>query len=164
MLITHYDLDHVGSLAHLDLEAPVFLGKPDAAVLAGDRSLPLGNREGVLQRPVSPLIPRPDLEIRPVEDGDEIGTFRAFYTPGHMPGHTVFVSATLDHASLGDLVRAKHGQLVPSPWIVSYDCGEVRASIKPLSERAPGYEMADGGHGRPRSSGGAGVLAELAPG
>jgi len=105
VLLTHYDLDHVGALATLGLDAPVYAGDDDAALLRGDATPPLSNHKGLLQWAMGPFVTRPNLPIRPVADGETLGSFTAYRTPGHTPGHTAFVSEERDVALLGDLVR-----------------------------------------------------------
>lgn len=162
VLLTHWDLDHVGTLAKLDLDAPVYAGSFDAEILAGDRKPPFGNRKGAFQRLSGLLVSRPALDVRPIEDGETVGPFTAYHTPGHTPGHTAFVSGALDVAVLGDLVTEADGALEPSPWYLSYDTDAVQGSIVDLAERAPDVDVACMGHGDPITSGGTRALADLA--
>jgi glyoxylase-like metal-dependent hydrolase (beta-lactamase superfamily II) len=164
VLLTHYDIDHVGALAALEpaLDAPVYVGTVDGEMLAGRRSPPLTNHKGLIQRVTGLFLTRPSQEIRLVEDGTEVGSFTAFHTPGHTPGHVVFVSAHLGVALLGDLVTESGGALEPSGWVISYDTGTVRDSISALAERAPQFEVACVGHGTPLTSGGGDALLSLA--
>jgi len=164
VLLTHYDLDHVGGLAGLtpELDAPVYAHRFDAELLSGERSPPLANHKGALQRLLGLFVTRPPLEIETIEDGDEIGSFTAYHTPGHSPGHMVFVSEARGGALLGDLVGGGDGELTPSGWVMSYDTAEVAASIRDLAERAPAFEVACVGHGEPLTTGGSDALAALA--
>ena len=166
VLLTHYDLDHAGGLARLtpDLDAPVRAGSADAAILRGTRRPALWDRKGLFQRVTGPLVRRPDLPIEPVADGESVGSFTAFHTPGHTAGHTAFVSADLAAAMLGDLVRSRGNDLVPAPWVLSRDTDRLQASIRSLADRAPPFEVACPGHGRPLRSGGRAALAATASG
>jgi len=85
ILVTHYDLDHVGALGKLGLDVPVYVGREDAAVLAGQDRPDWRNHKGLLQRVTQPLVVAPGVPIRPVDDGDETGGFAAYHTPGHSP-------------------------------------------------------------------------------
>lgn len=164
VLLTHYDLDHVGTLAALTpaLDATVYTGAYDAAILRGDRSPPVRNHKGALQRVTGLLTTRPALEIASVEDGETVGSFRAYHTPGHTPGHVAYVSEDLGVALLGDLVSESDGALEPSEWLISYDTSEVLRSIKRLSDRAPPFDVACIGHGEPLVADGSDALAALA--
>jgi glyoxylase-like metal-dependent hydrolase (beta-lactamase superfamily II) len=164
VLLTHYDIDHVGALAGLepDLDAPVYAGAFDGEILGGERSPPLTNHKGALQRAIGPVVPEPSLPVRSVEDGQEIGSFTAYHTPGHTPGHLAFVSAELGVGLLGDMVRASDGVLEPSGWVISYDTDTVRDSIRSLADRAPAFDVACVGHGTPLTAGGRDALQSLA--
>ena len=168
VFVTHYDLDHVGALSKLNLDAPVYAGRADAQLLAGRRKPDWRNHKGLLQRVTAPLVSPPDLPIRPVEDGDRIGGFTAYHTPGHSPGHTAYVAGGSDPeaapsaAFLGDLVRESDGRLEASPWPISYDTDEVARSIRRLADRAPDFEVAAMGHGTPIMRNGGRRLRELA--
>ena len=160
-LITHYDLDHVGALAKLSLDCPVYVGRRDADVLAGRKRPDWRNRKGLFQRVTAPFVGAPDLPIRPVEDGDEIGAFTAYHTPGHTGGHVTYVAETPSVAFLGDLVREKDGRLESSPWALSRDTDEVARSVRDLADRAPAFDVAAMGHGTPIIRNGSERLREL---
>jgi glyoxylase-like metal-dependent hydrolase (beta-lactamase superfamily II) len=164
VLLTHYDLDHVGTLAALtpELDATVYAGAFDAAILRGERSPPLRNHKGALQRLTGLFTTLPDLEVDAVVDGERIGSFTAYHTPGHTPGHVAYVSEALSVALLGDLVSESNGALEPSEWLISYDTDRVLDSIRDLAERAPPFEVACVGHGDPITSGGDAALDALA--
>ncbi|MFC3477255.1 MBL fold metallo-hydrolase [Halobacterium litoreum] len=164
VLVTHYDLDHVGGLRSLldgagDVE--VYCGARDADVLAGRRKPPWDNRKGVFQRLTGVLVPSVRASIRAVDDGDRIGGFEAIHAPGHTPGHTVFVHEGLETAMLGDLVREDGGELEPSPALLSYDTDEVAESIRRVLDRAPDFEVACVGHGDPLRARGREALVRL---
>ena len=163
VLLTHWDVDHVGGLSKLDLHAPVYAGAFDAAILRGDAKPPLTNHKGLLQRAMGRYVDRPRLPIRDATDGDRIGSFRAYHTPGHTPGHVAWLSEELDVALLGDLVMGDAGGLTPSPRLISYDADEVQASIDSIAERAPAFEAACVGHGEPLATGGSGALPTTPP-
>lgn len=164
VLLTHYDLDHVGTLAALtpELDATVYAGAFDAALLRGDRSPPWRNHKGLIQRLGGLFTTLPELEIEAVADGERLGSFTAYHTPGHTPGHVAYVSEELGVALLGDLVSESDGSLSPSEWLISYDTDAVLDSIRDLSARAPPFEVACVGHGDPIASGGSEALDELA--
>ena len=164
VLLTHYDFDHVGALPALEpeLDAPVYAGASDAAVLTGERSPPLTNHKGAIQRLLGPLVGEPSLSVRTVDDGDEVGSFTAYHTPGHTPGHVSFVSADLGVGLFGDLVRESGGELKPSNWLISYDTQAVRDSIGSAADRTPEFDVACVGHGTPLTAGGGDALDSLA--
>jgi glyoxylase-like metal-dependent hydrolase (beta-lactamase superfamily II) len=165
VLLTHYDLDHVGGLARLvpELDAPAYLGEADLALLRGAWDPPWLHHKGLFHRGLRRLHRLPSgIELRAVTDGDDIGAFTAYHTPGHNPGHTVFVHEPLGVALLGDLVWSKPRGLVTPIWLDSYDMHTLRSSIRSFAERAPPFEVAGVGHGEPLRSGGRDALRALA--
>lgn len=163
VLVTHYDADHVGGLGRLDdLDADVYAGETDAPLVAGRAKPGFLDRKSAFQRLAGLLVDPPPGPVTPVADGDEVGSFTAYHTPGHTVGHVAYVSETLDVAFLGDLVRESDGRLEPSPWFTSYDPDVVRASIRDLAERAPDFAVACPGHGRPLTENGSDALRRLA--
>ncbi len=163
VLLTHYDLDHVGALARLaDLDATLYAGSFDARILTGDTHPPWRNHKGAFQRVTGPFVWSPALPVESIEDGDTVGTFTAYHTPGHTPGHTAFVSEERSAGFLGDLVFEKGGTLTDSPWVVSYDTDEVKESVQSLAERTLAFEVLGMGHGIPFCRDGDQRLADLA--
>jgi glyoxylase-like metal-dependent hydrolase (beta-lactamase superfamily II) len=149
VLITHYDIDHVGGLARLadaGLEAPVYVSEPDASFLKGEKKPPLRNRKGVFQRAVGVGIRPPSLPVERVEDGDEVAGFEVCETPGHTPGHVAYLGE--DDAFLGDAVRENDGDFEHMPSLMSYDTEEAHRSVEKLVRRI-GDVTAYVGHGGP---------------
>jgi len=163
ILVTHYDLDHVGTLASL-LErtgATCYVGAGDAGFVMGREKPPAFHHKGLLQRALGPFAGRPDTDPELVADGAEVGSFTAYHTPGHTPGHTAYVSEALNVTFVGDLVVEEDGELAPSPWLISYDTESVAESIHELADREPAVEILAMGHGTPFVRAGAVRLAEL---
>ncbi|WP_254841284.1 MBL fold metallo-hydrolase [Natronomonas marina] len=160
VLVTHYDIDHVGGLRHLGDDVPVFIGSADADLVRGAWSPPLFHHKGLFHRVIRRLFPLSGLDLHPVVDGDRIGGFRAVHTPGHNPGHTVFLHDDLGVAALGDLVWESDGRFVAPPWLDSYDTDLIRHSIARVARES--FQCACVGHGRPVARGADAVLRELA--
>jgi len=162
VLVTHYDLDHVGGLPRLDeLEVDIYAGRGDAPLVAGHGSPSLRSHKGLSQRLLGLLGTPPDADVLPLTDGDTVGSFTVYETPGHTPGHVAYVSEGLETAFLGDLVRESGGALEPSPWLISDDTDAVARSVRELADRAPGFEVAGIGHGVPFERRGSDRLADL---
>jgi len=159
VLLTHYDVDHVGGLARLAVDAPVYLGAADARLVRGEWSPPLVHHKGLFHRAIRRLYSLEGLDVRPVEDDDAVGGFRTVHTPGHNPGHTVFLHEASETAFLGDLVRETGGRFAPPPWLDSYDTAMVRDSITRVAGES--FEHACVGHGRPVGLDADAVLREL---
>ena len=161
-LVTHFDVDHVGTLAHLAFDGPIHAAEPDASFLDGSRAPPLSNRKGAFQRVTNLLLTLPSAPVRRVADGGSIGGFDAFHAPGHTPGHTVYVHEGLEATFLGDLVAERDGSLTTPPWLLTRDPSENAASIRALADAGPPFEVAAMGHGEPLAAGGSDALGDLA--
>lgn len=163
VLLTHYDLDHVGGLARLDgLDADVYLGAKDVDLVRGDWDPQWTHHKGLFHRVARRLYSLDAYDITPVEDGQTIGGFTAFHTPGHNPGHTVYVHEALGTAFLGDLVwREGEGLTIPF-WLDSYDMREIRRSVRTFADRTPAFERALFSHGAPLLESGDDSLRTLA--
>lgn len=166
VLVTHYDVDHVGALGRLDdeLSATVYASGTDGRILTGERKPPLRGAKAVLTRFVSvPLVDRPDLEVRFVGEGDTVGSFEVFETPGHTPGHLCFVSEPLGVGLLGDLVRGNaDGSLRRAPRVFDGNRRRAGESLREFAARAPSFEVACMGHGDPVATGARDALDALA--
>ncbi|RLM44790.1 MBL fold metallo-hydrolase [Haloarcula sp. Atlit-47R] len=163
ILLTHFDFDHVGGLAAFDgIDATIYVGERDAPLVTGEQSPPLGNHKGAFQRLVSPFLDAPANDVVPLADGDTVGSFTVYETPGHTPGHVCYVSESLSLGLLGDLVREDGGRFEPSPWLVSYDTDAVARSISDFADRSPAFEVAVAGHGVPFKKSGSERLDRLA--
>jgi glyoxylase-like metal-dependent hydrolase (beta-lactamase superfamily II) len=150
VIVTHFDIDHVGGLGRLGgLDATVYVGVDDAPYLRGEERPPLGNRKGLLQRALDLTRATPDLPVEPVTDGDTVGSFRAYHTPGHTPGHTAFVSEDRSLGLLGDLVVESDGRYELPPWYLNYDESRIRDSLVDFADRAGEFAVACQGHGTP---------------
>lgn len=161
VLVTHFDLDHVGALWRLDdeLSAPVHAGTPDGQFLTRQATPPL-SRKGLMHRAFRLFARPPALDVRPVADGDELAGLTAAHTPGHTPGHTVYADGEV--AFLGDLVMERGERLTVPPWPLNYDTAEVGASIQEFAARTPDFGVAAMGHGDPLPETGAAALRALA--
>ena len=149
VLITHYDIDHVGGLSRLEsagLNAPVYAAEPDASFLDGTAKPPLRNRKGVFQRLVGVAVRPPSLSVERIEDGDRVAGFEVRATPGHTPGHVVYLHG--ETAFLGDAVREKDGPFELLPSFMSYDRDEAKESVRALAKDFDA-ETAYVGHGEP---------------
>ncbi|MFC7139331.1 MBL fold metallo-hydrolase [Halosimplex aquaticum] len=163
VLLTHYDVDHAGGLSRLDgLDVTIYAGQRDASLVTGREAPPFSIPKGALQRLLGPLYTPPSNEVVPLADGDEIGSFTVYETPGHTPGHLAYVSEDLGVAFLGDLVGESDGRLEPMPWIVTDDGGQVRESVRRLAADAPDFDVAAVGHGVPFERAGRARFDELA--
>jgi glyoxylase-like metal-dependent hydrolase (beta-lactamase superfamily II) len=162
VLLTHYDIDHVGGLGRLGLgpDAPVYLGSEDADLVRREWSPPWRHHKGAFHRVTRRIFSLSSVDLHPVDDGDTVGGFRAIHTPGHNPGHTVYLHEASGTAFLGDLVWESDGRFVAPPWLDSYDIDSIADSIARVAEES--FQHACVGHGRPVTADAAAILRELA--
>ncbi|WP_411968245.1 MBL fold metallo-hydrolase [Haloferax sp. YSSS75] len=164
VLLTHYDFDHVGTLATLGLrtDATIHAAEPDASYLTGESNPPLRSHKGAAQRLAAPFLDRPTNPVERVDDGDEVAGFVAYHTPGHTPGHTAYVDERLGVAFVGDMVQERGGRLVPAPWVITGDTDRNRLSIREFAARCPPVDVVAMGHGDPIVENGYGALKRVA--
>ena len=158
LLLTHYDLDHVGGVGRVD--CPVYLGARDVALARGDDPPPLSHPKGAFHRTVRRAFDLGEADFRAVEDGDRIAGFTAHHTPGHNPGHVAYVRDGV--VFVGDLLWETDGELTLPFRGDSYDLGELRRSVRLLADRAGGVEAICPGHGVPFVRNGGARLRALA--
>jgi len=162
VLVTHFDLDHVGTLARLAFDGPIYAVEPDASFLDGSRTPPLSNHKGILQRLTDFWLTRPSTPVKRLTDGDSIAGFDVHHAPGHTPGHAVYLHETLGAAFLGDLVAEEDGSLTTAPWILTYSTSENTNSVRALADSDRSFDIAAMGHGTPITENGSEALVELA--
>jgi len=160
VLLTHYDLDHVGGLARIDLDAPVYLGGLDFRLVRRSWSPPWTHHKGAFHRLVRRRYTLSGFDLRPVSHGDRIGGFVALHTPGHNPGHTVYLHPESGAAMLGDLVWNTPEGFVAPPWLDSYDTDRIADSVAAVADER--FETACMGHGPPMQTGGRRAIQRLA--
>ena len=163
VLLTHYDVDHVGGLGRLSsIDAPVYVGSADRPYVVGNRKPCIHSQKGLFQRAVHWWCTPPTQQVIPVDDGDTVGDFTAYSAPGHTPGHTVFANESIGVAFLGDLVIEWKGAFRPAPWFICEDHDRLKADILDLVERLPRFSIGCPGHGVPFVEGGDERLADCA--
>lgn len=152
VLITHYDIDHIGGLARLvpELDAPVYLGAQDYALLTGAWDPPLLHHKGLFHRGLRFLYRVPkSLSYYPLSDNEEVGEFRVLHTPGHNPGHVIYHHSGKETVFFGDLIWESNDDLTPPVWLDSYDMDQLYESIEKVAGSLGSFEVACMAHGSP---------------
>lgn len=112
ILLTHAHIDHVGSLDALN-EAlpgvPVGIGERDARFLHGDMSLDASEPQVKLRGGYPVCKTQPTLLLH---EGDRIGSLEVIATPGHTPGHVVFLDVRDRTLIAGDTFQTLGGVAV----------------------------------------------------
>jgi glyoxylase-like metal-dependent hydrolase (beta-lactamase superfamily II) len=163
VLITHYDLDHTNGLAQLapEFDGPVYVSQTDLDLSRGAYDPPLFHHKGLFHRLVRPFFPiSEEFDVRYVDD-EHLDGFETYHTPGHNPGHVVYVHDS-GVAFLGDLVWEEQGGLTPPFWLDSYNMRALHESIVSLADHVGHFEVGAVGHGTPIRSDGYDALQRLA--
>lgn len=156
VLLTHYDLDHTTGLGGLrpEFDGPVYIGQRDLDLSTGAYDPPLLHHKGLFHRITRRFFPLPaDFDVRGLVDGETVGRFTAYLTPGHNPGHMAFVHDS-GAAFVGDLLWENERRLKHPILADSYSTRELRASVIDFASRSPPFEVLGMGHGTPMSENG----------
>lgn len=142
IVITHAHPDHAGSAAFLSKEtgAPVFVHKADAAFLLGTKSiadLPGSIESQNLHRTariIGLLHPPRIKEVKPLTEGDMVGTLKVLHTPGHTPGSISLWCNSEKALFIGDNASYRLGMLRANLSWFSLNTNELKKSIGSYSE------------------------------
>ncbi|MCA9969684.1 MAG: MBL fold metallo-hydrolase [Anaerolineales bacterium] len=152
ILVTHADLDHVGSAAALQAAtgARVFASAMAAELLVNGRSP--AHMPALVQfflrfikyRP----IPADAIEVvQPGQVLPLLGGVQVLATPGHTLDHVSFYGAAAGVVFVGDALNTRDGVLQPTPPRITADHAAARDSARRLRELAPAVYAC--GHGAP---------------
>ncbi len=152
ILLTHSDVDHVGSAAALKRRtgARIAIHEGDAASLSGTRE---GKRVkgalGALLRFAMLFIKAEHVQADVLlEDGEKIGSLTVIATPGHTQGHCCFLHETSRTIFVGDALRTTRGGDVRiSPDIMNLSTEQAWKSAEILASRD--FDALLPGHGEP---------------
>ncbi|HEX3013874.1 MAG TPA: MBL fold metallo-hydrolase [Methanobacterium sp.] len=129
ILITHDDMDHVGSLALLEKAsgAKIWASKDDIPSILGDI-----NRH-VVKRILNYIIKlKKPKNINSYPEDGIIGDIEVVYTPGHTLGHVCLLYK--DIMFVGDLFRTKNGEITMGPSFSNWNNSILKESIFKIDE------------------------------
>ncbi len=154
IIITHHDLDHVGSLGELQQALPhrieILAHAGEIPYIQGElppikmtpkmlaqmeeqmKDLPEERRQAM--REMMENLSNQKLTVdRTLGDGEELpycGGIRIIHTPGHTPGHICLYLPASKTLIAGDALFVEGGSLVPAPPFINADTPMALASIK----------------------------------
>jgi len=156
ILITHADLDHVGSLAAIQSAtgATVYAGEKTAQLLQTGKSPDhLPRLMQWIANTFFKYKPVPQSSLKIFHDGDELPGLTglaALATPGHTRDHFSFYNAEEGVLFAGDALRTEDGVLQRSPKRITADEEAANISAIKLIELTPATFAC--GHGDPISN------------
>ncbi|GBF08095.1 beta-lactamase domain-containing protein [Deinococcus aerius] len=170
IIVTHHDLDHIGSL-------PAVVAATGAEVLALDAEVPYvqGDRPGQKQPTPQMLASMPPEMVavfanppraavtRPLHDGEVLdlaGGVRVVATPGHTVGHLSLFVVQDGVLISGDALTSSGGQLHGPMERATPDMGQARESVRKLAGLPVTAVLTY--HGGPVREDAAGQLARVA--
>lgn len=129
ILLTHYDIDHVGNAAVLQRlsGAKLWASGEDLPVIMGK-----AERQGFKKYFKYLFRITPPKDVCPFVTGREIAGIDVISTPGHTPGHLCFLYRDVLFA--GDLLLSKKGSLKPYPKAWNWDQNKMMESVGLLSQ------------------------------
>jgi glyoxylase-like metal-dependent hydrolase (beta-lactamase superfamily II) len=142
IILTHQDIDHVGSLHDLVRAsgAQVFAHEVEVPYIDGTMQPRFATAEMLAQRPeLRPIAERfqPTPVDRPLQDGvllDLAGGVRVIFTPGHTPGHMCLYHQRTRTLLTGDALTADDGQLNGPNQGATPDMPTASQSVQKLAE------------------------------
>jgi len=141
ILLTHHDVDHMGSAAFLQEKTgcQIYIHADDYPyVMEGKKREGLKRLVGALMKPQKPS------NVTRIE-GNAIGELSAIHSPGHTKGHMAYRFRGV--LFLGDLVRSNGKKPLVSPAIMTWNKEALLASIRSLP--VGGAEWLCMAHGEP---------------
>lgn len=129
ILITHHDIDHVGSLAMLEEEtnASIWASKDDIPYICGNKS-----RHGMKKYFSFIMRTKKPEKIIPFPENQKILDIEIIPTPGHTPGHVCLLYK--DVLFVGDLFRTSKGEIKPMRSFMNWDESLLKESIAKVNK------------------------------
>ena len=124
ILITHHDVDHIGSLAFMQQAtgAKIWASKEDIPYIYGEKSRPgIKKLISVIMR-----VKKPE-NVNPYPEDGKIENVEVIPTPGHTPGHVCLLYK--DILFIGDLFRTSNGKVSPMGSFMNWDGSVLKQSI-----------------------------------
>jgi glyoxylase-like metal-dependent hydrolase (beta-lactamase superfamily II) len=142
ILITHHDVDHIGSLAFLQnaTGAKIWASMEDIPYIYGEKSRPgIKKLVSIIMRMEKPE------NITPYSKNQRIGDIEVIPTPGHTPGHVSLLYK--DVLLVGDLFKTSKGKISPMNSFMNWDDEVLAESINKINDYE--FKWVCPAHGKP---------------
>jgi glyoxylase-like metal-dependent hydrolase (beta-lactamase superfamily II) len=146
IVLTHYHMDHCGSVSDLKglTGAKVAASAEDAGYISGQKPYP--KPKNLLVRAASSLIKPTSVPVDlPLKDGDQVGSLRVIFTPGHTPGSIMLLDGQRGVLFAGDTFRFEGGKVTGAPRHFTWDEAEEKRSMQKISKLE--FDVLLPGHG-----------------
>ena len=134
IILTHYHMDHAGSVKDLkDLtNAQIAVSAQDKDYVSGAKPYP--KPKNILMRAASSFIKVAPVNVDiTLRDGDKIGGLTVIDAAGHTPGSIFLYDPQRKVLFAGDTLRLEHGKVVAGPKQYVWDEGKERQAIAKLA-------------------------------
>lgn len=147
IVITHFHIDHVGSLKKIKdaTGAKVAVHEADAAYVARTKDPP--RPKNMMIRALSSVVKaapvEPDIVLK---EGNKVGGLLVILTPGHSEGSISLLDSERNVMFVGDAARFMDGKIVGPPEGFTLDMAKANESIKKLA--GLDFDIMLSGHGK----------------
>jgi glyoxylase-like metal-dependent hydrolase (beta-lactamase superfamily II) len=146
IVITHFHIDHVGSLKKMKelTGAKVAVHGADSEIVAGKKTPP--KPKGMLMQAANVVLkPSPVEPDVVLKEGDVVEGLQVIHTPGHSEGSISLFDAERKVMFVGDAMRFTDGKIVGPPERYTLDTAVGNESIKNLANYD--FDVMLAGHG-----------------
>lgn len=148
IVITHFHIDHVGSLKKMKVltGAKVAVHKADADYVSGKQSPP--KPKNLMLKALTSVLKATPVDTEVVlEEGDKVGRLVVIHTPGHSEGSISLLDGERKVMFVGDAVRFMDGELEGAPPRFTLDAAKAKESIGKIATFE--FDIMLSGHGQP---------------
>ena len=148
IVITHFHIDHVGSLKKMKdaTGAKVAVHEADADYVSRKRSPP--KPKNLMMQALSSVVKAAPVDVDIVlKEGDTVGRLVVIHTPGHSEGSISLLDAERKVMFVGDAVRFVDGKVQGPPPRFTPDPAKAKESIGKISNFE--FDIMLSGHGQP---------------
>jgi hydroxyacylglutathione hydrolase len=135
ILLTHYHMDHAGSVKDLKelTGAKVAASPEDAQYITGKQPYP--KPKSILMRATSSFVKAPPVPVEILlRDGEILGNLTVISTPGHTPGSIMLLDKQRKVLFSGDTLRAEGGKVTGAPRHFTWDEAKEKDSIQKVAK------------------------------